>query len=236
MIVKFIPKVNSFTENKINSAETTGMTKNMTTKTTESIPASKNATIPLDHNNDYNFDDSSVVDSDSDSDSDSNYNDIVPSSSHHNNINNSTTSGIMMMDKNLDAIMLKHSSANNDIKPNIGSIAVQNSSDITFGNKTFYQGPVTIKQFVYDKNNKWKENELQTSAPAPTAPPAPENDNLGFINSSTDKLSRIEMGKFQTSNLTPKIRSDECITIEIFLIGTFFSRLPFWFFAFLYAN
>lgn len=50
---------------------------------------------------------------------------------------------------------------------NIGSIAVQNSSDITFGNKTFYQGPVTIKQqFLLDHN--WKEtgnhNEAYTQS------------------------------------------------------------------------
>lgn len=39
--------------------------------------------------------------------------------------------------------------------PKIGNIAVQNSSDITFGNKTFYQGPVTIKQFLLDGSNRW---------------------------------------------------------------------------------
>lgn len=38
----------------------------------------------------------------------------------------------------------------------IESIAIQNSSDIQFGNKTFYNGPVTIKQFLLDdKNKKW---------------------------------------------------------------------------------
>lgn len=41
----------------------------------------------------------------------------------------------------------------------IGSIAVQNSSDITFGNKTYYQGPVTIKQFHLN-GEKWKSNGL----------------------------------------------------------------------------
>lgn len=40
--------------------------------------------------------------------------------------------------------------------PRIESIAIQNSSDIQFGNKTFYNGPVTIKQFLLDdKNKKW---------------------------------------------------------------------------------
>lgn len=40
--------------------------------------------------------------------------------------------------------------------PRIETVAIQNSSDIQFGNKTFYNGPVTIKQFLLDdKNNKW---------------------------------------------------------------------------------
>lgn len=121
------------------------------------------------------------------SDSDSDFEDIVPLPAlHNNNLNRSSTSSIMLMDSNLDTAMPRQSSiicanANSDVKPNIGSIAVQNSSDITFGNKTFYQGPVTIKQFVYDKNNKWKETE---SIP---------NDNLGSPDVNTDKLS--EMGK-----------------------------------------
>lgn len=45
-------------------------------------------------------------------------------------------------------------------KPTFGNIQVQNSSDIYFGNTTYYQGPITIKQILYgpteagtDKNN-----------------------------------------------------------------------------------
>lgn len=42
---------------------------------------------------------------------------------------------------------------------NFGTISVSNSTDIHFGNKTIYQGPVTIKQIVYtDKNNGTKVN------------------------------------------------------------------------------
>lgn len=40
--------------------------------------------------------------------------------------------------------------------PQINTVAIQNSSDIQFGNKKIYNGPVTIKQFLFDdKNNKW---------------------------------------------------------------------------------
>lgn len=33
-----------------------------------------------------------------------------------------------------------------------GNIAVQNASDITFGNKSYYQGPITIKQCLHNGN------------------------------------------------------------------------------------
>lgn len=39
-------------------------------------------------------------------------------------------------------------SAENDI--NIGNIAVVNSKEVTFGNKIYYEGPVTIKQYLCD--------------------------------------------------------------------------------------
>lgn len=41
------------------------------------------------------------------------------------------------------------------------NICVSNSSDVHFGNKTFYQGPVTIKQFVYANNAL--ENDITNS-------------------------------------------------------------------------
>lgn len=44
----------------------------------------------------------------------------------------------------------------------IGSIALQNTSDVTFGNKTYYQGPVTLQQFLLNGNNEWEERK-QTS-------------------------------------------------------------------------
>lgn len=36
---------------------------------------------------------------------------------------------------------------------NFGNIVVKNSADVHFGNKTFYQGPVTIKQFLYNNSS-----------------------------------------------------------------------------------
>lgn len=46
---------------------------------------------------------------------------------------------------------------NVDSAARIDSIAIQNSSDIQIGNKTFYNGSVVIKQFLLDdKLNKWR--------------------------------------------------------------------------------
>ncbi|KAH8384494.1 hypothetical protein KR200_011871 [Drosophila serrata] len=41
----------------------------------------------------------------------------------------------------------------------IGSIALTNSTDVTFGDKHFYEGPVTIQQFLIDNREKWKSGE-----------------------------------------------------------------------------
>lgn len=159
---------------------------------TESLD-SRNRSNSLEHHN-HGYDDSSEFDSNTEADSD--FDDIVPSplpNSIH--LNKSSSSSIVMMDKNLDGRQSSLMCASSDTSANIGSIAVQNSSDITFGNKTFYQGPVTIKQFVYDKS-KWKESET------PSSEGTPENDNLHFVNKSTDKLSRTNTGKFQPSNFS----------------------------------
>ena len=43
----------------------------------------------------------------------------------------------------------------------IESIAVQNSQDITFGNKIFYRGPVTINQYVDGKNISGESDSLK---------------------------------------------------------------------------
>lgn len=57
-------------------------------------------------------------------------------------------------------------------RPQIGSIALSNSSDVTFGDKHFYEGPVTIQQFLIDGRDKWKESN--------------ENDNPTFVNDNAE--------------------------------------------------
>jgi len=53
----------------------------------------------------------------------------------------------------------------NGVTPaNIASIAIKDSTDITFGNKTHYHGSVTIKQFLLDREKgKWIEGVDNTA-------------------------------------------------------------------------
>lgn len=54
-------------------------------------------------------------------------------------------------------LIVNHSVADKNVasETNIDTIAIQNSTDIQFGNKTFYNGPVFIKQFIKDENKRW---------------------------------------------------------------------------------
>lgn len=54
---------------------------------------------------------------------------------------------------------------NNPALANSTRVAINNSTDIQFGNKTFYNGPVTIKQFLLDdKHNKWISRPVAETA------------------------------------------------------------------------
>lgn len=143
-------------------------------KTTSSLGSNNISIATIDENES----DSSMIDSGSDDNEE-----FVNRNEGEYNL---STSGIVLVNKSLDQPSAMQSSilypSSHDTIPNIGSIAVQNSSDITFGNKTFYQGPVTIKQFVYDKT-KWKEAGSTTS-----------HDNPGFVNSTVD-LHKDKDGK-----------------------------------------
>lgn len=84
--------------------------------------------------------------------------DAIPSKEqylkHQNDFQNS--SNLRSHDGNL--VMVNHGdrSIAQASGPQIETVTIQNSSDIQFGNKTFYNGPVTIKQFLLDdKSSKW---------------------------------------------------------------------------------
>lgn len=84
----------------------------------------------------------------------------------------STTNGIILTQKNC-TINCNENSVDNSIIPqnppiaHISSIALQNSSDITFGNKTLYNAPVTVNQFYSD--NTFLKNIGDNSAFTPDA-------------------------------------------------------------------
>lgn len=131
----------------------------------------------------HDADDSSIADSeDSDSDNADPYDNFQSSPRR----NQKDVNGIVLVNSestgNSQCILNSASGASSPAdKPDIDSIAVQNSSDITFGNKTFYEGPVTIKQFMYE-NQKWRPTDH-------------ENDNPNFVDSTAD-LDTKDHGTF----------------------------------------
>jgi hypothetical protein len=62
-----------------------------------------------------------------------------------------------LFSKDGDHTLVNHIVADKNVASGtkIDTIAIQNSTDIQFGNKTFYNGPVFIKQFIKDENKKW---------------------------------------------------------------------------------
>lgn len=161
-------------ENMKNELDSTSKESNDDQKSlsTNSLNSNNVSIVTLDEN----ADDSSAIDSDEDCE------DVFSPSK----MRATASNGIVLVNdgsnSNVPGVINSHE--HDAPKLNIGSIAVQNSSGITFGNKTFYQGPVTIKQFLYD-NNKW-------------TPTDQGNDNPAFTGDGTanldPKLSK-EMGK-----------------------------------------
>lgn len=77
--------------------------------------------------------------------------------------NDSVTSGSMEIILRPTENAIESSSRSN---ANIGSITVQNSTDVTFGNKSFFNGPVVIKKFVVNNSNIQRQCfEISEDAP-----------------------------------------------------------------------
>lgn len=113
--------------------------------------------------------DSSVVDSDSDCE-------------NHIQSNNSnefrTSSGIVLVNKSAEK---SNSHSSSDSKPNFGSIAIQNSQDITFGDKTYNQGTVN---YYINSQSEWKKvdpNHTQHNT---------QHNSDGNIANSTDNIMK----------------------------------------------
>lgn len=102
---------------------------------------------------DENESDSSVIDSDSESDTDEaiNCNEIAYRSSID----------TQLVDKNVKLQNIGHSSdlrTNDGVRPNVGNICVQNSSDIIIGGNKVFHGPVTINHYVHDNGTARNRN------------------------------------------------------------------------------
>ncbi|KAF5295491.1 hypothetical protein FQR65_LT10479 [Abscondita terminalis] len=87
-----------------------------------------------------------------------------------------------------------------DDNPTFGNIQVKNSTDIHFGNKTYCQGPVTIKQIVYA---------------SPEAHNGAENKNNSIV-FDVSNLSKDNLG-FVPDNNVSKIKSDSNKNNEEFI-------------------
>lgn len=69
--------------------------------------------------------------------------------------NNSATSGSMeIVLRPAETSIVESSSKSNR---SIGSVTVKNSTDVTFGNKSFFNGPVVIKKFVVNNSDIQKQ-------------------------------------------------------------------------------
>ncbi|XP_026475105.1 peptidoglycan-recognition protein LC-like [Ctenocephalides felis] len=79
--------------------------------------------------------------------------------------------------------------------PSFGSIAVTNCADIHFGNKTYYKGPVTIKQFLYGSSPVDDAGALSN--------PGFERDKSDDANRTTDGSVHIPNGGAIRSETTP---------------------------------
>jgi hypothetical protein len=73
-----------------------------------------------------------------------------------------TSSHLLTKDGNLTLVNHTVNDENATSGTKIDSIAIQNSTDIQFGNKTFYNGPIFIKQFIRDENKRWISNDERT--------------------------------------------------------------------------
>ncbi|XP_055528861.1 peptidoglycan-recognition protein LC-like isoform X7 [Wyeomyia smithii] len=94
--------------------------------------------------------------------------------------------------------------------PNIGSIAVQNSSDITFGNKTYIKGQVVIKNIYRDRQDGVANQGFQGDTGA--------NAELETANQKTSELLNPKEPLPWRSSLKAIIRDKPLLCVAI-LIG-----------------
>lgn len=126
------------------------------------------------------------IDENDDSDSDSDSENVIYNNQNDNNNRTDiyeTSIGLVPSNK----IIVPNNITNSNIlcakdateRPNIGSVAMQNCKDVTFGDKTYISGNVIVKQFIQtDDQNAWKERSgFDNSAYAGNANNFNQNQN-----------------------------------------------------------
>nr|QCQ73737.1 peptidoglycan recognition protein [Bombus impetuosus] len=78
---------------------------------------------------------------------------------------------------------------------NFGDVRVKNSSNVHLGNKTFYKGPVTIKQFVYTNPTSIQE------------PNTAKSDNVQASNANSSDLSTTKGASTAILSQNPDLRN-----------------------------
>lgn len=100
----------------------------------------------------------------------------------------------------IDGTIIVSHAGQSDICPTFGDISICNGSDIHFGNKTFYHGPVTIKQFVVADEDQLKKIRESDVAPSVVEKSFLEHlegvDNPGF---KEDGTKENEVGNSDTT-------------------------------------
>lgn len=102
---------------------------------------------------------------------------------------------------------------NDHLRPNIHSITMQNSANPLFGDKTVYEGPVTIYQIVSDGQDKekWNIDELKKHGSA-------EFKNISDVTKSSH--SSLVKGKTEKQKQLSKCRSK-----NMFIAGLLISSI-----------
>lgn len=97
-----------------------------------------------------------------------------------------------------DAVVLRSDDDNQEV-PSFGNISVINSNEVHFGNKTFYHGPVTIKQFLYANSSGELKGEIHSVC----------------CNGNSDRTNNAKHGHdnpvFESEVVTSKISDDSRI-------------------------
>ncbi|XP_054012657.1 peptidoglycan-recognition protein LC-like [Hylaeus anthracinus] len=97
---------------------------------------------------------------------------------------------------------------------NFGDVRVKNSTNVHLGNKTFYKGPVTIKQFVYTNPIPVKDYDTVASASS--------HINASDLPNANGDANRPILSQNSTfENVTKWLWNQRCVAIFLILVLSF---------------